>query len=95
MTPLDPITRDHLIRLLTTEIEACQAQWNGTPSATILAIVALNCLETAPALLDLLQHLAKQAIKTNNLIAIAYATLPDELEPTMRSPLATYGPPAY
>jgi hypothetical protein len=100
MTPLDPITRDRLIRLLTTEIEACQMQWEGNPSATILAIVALNCIETAPALLELLNHLAKQAIKSNNLIAIAQATLPDDLEPhwlepITRSPLVTYGPPSY
>jgi hypothetical protein len=95
MPPLDPITRDRLIRLLTTEIEACQMQWEGNPSATILAIVALNCLETAPDLLELLHHLTKQAIKANNLIAIAQATCPDGLAPINRSTLVTYGPPSY
>ncbi len=85
MTPLDPITRDRLIGLLTAEFENCLADWSHS-SPTRLAIVALNCLETAPELLDRLNHLAKQAIKSNTLIAIAHATLPDNLQTTVRSP---------
>lgn len=78
MTPLDPITRDRLIGLLTVQFTECLETWHDKPGPTRLAIVALNCLEDAPELLELLNHLAKQAIKTNNMIAIAHATLPDD-----------------
>jgi hypothetical protein len=88
---LDPITRDRLIALLTVEFEECLDECLA-PSPTRLAIVALNCLETAPELLKLLNQLAKQAIKTNALIAIAETQV--QQEPFTRSS-CSYGPPSY